>query len=186
MTGLDPKKVKKAVKEGGKKAQDVAGMAAFGCHFFCVTLTDCEGDMGLLELAMGAMNKVVDESGDDRKGGAGDIGKILFSAGDNDLCMLCHVPTELTSQLTAKDWCSAVFGAIGASVVVSADGLIRGHVKQDPEKDRFVLKLRDQAIAAGFELLREKGLVLDDESDDDINFADSAGIDLNAGAEGDY
>lgn len=42
---------------------------------------------------------------------------------------------------------------------------------------KFPLKLRDTAIAAGIALLKTKGLIpLNDESDDDINYAEAAGV----------
>lgn len=37
-----------------------------------------------------------------------------------------------------------------------------------PQQGRFPLKLRDEASAAGFALLRKKGLVPDADSDDDF------------------
>ena len=41
---------------------------------------------------------------------------------------------------------------------------------------KFPLKLRDEAIAAGLALLRTKGLIPADDSDDDVNYAEAAGV----------
>lgn len=56
---LDAKRVKACIKEGGKKGQDLAGMSAFGCHFFCTSFDEPNGEMAYLELCMeGANNEV--------------------------------------------------------------------------------------------------------------------------------
>ena len=47
---------------------------------------------------------------------------------------------------------------------------------QDQEAGRFPLKQRDDAINAGFAWLREKGLLPADDSDDDVNYAEAAGV----------
>ena len=45
-------------------------------------------------------------------------------------------------------------------------------MKYDMEAGRFPLKERDNAISAATGLLREKGLMLDDDSDDECCFGD--------------
>lgn len=184
--GTDAKMVKACIKEGGKKGQDLAGMSAFGCHFFCTSFEEPKGDLKYLDLCMEGANKKVDPDAEDRKGGAGDLGKIFFSAGDKNLAMIAHLPVECAEKADLKEWFSRVCDSVGAKPTFKDAHFASAEVPADPEKDRFPLKLRDVAIAAGFAYLREKGLVLDDDSDDDINFADDCGVDLNAGAEGDY
>lgn len=75
-------------------------MATFGTHFFCVTIESAEGNMKLLEKVLEGMNVEVDEAAEDRKGGAGDLGKILFNANDQKLVILCHTPTVLKKKTT--------------------------------------------------------------------------------------
>lgn len=41
------------------------------------------------------MNQEVDPEGEERRGGAGELGKLLLSAGDKQLAILCHVPKAL-------------------------------------------------------------------------------------------
>lgn len=56
--------------------------------------------MELLEAVLEGANVEVDEAADERKGGAGKIGKMFFSSGVNQLAMICHVPKELAEKLT--------------------------------------------------------------------------------------
>lgn len=49
--------------------------------------------------------------------------------------------------------------------------------KADPEGGKFPLKMRDAVIASGLALLKTKGLIPEaDESDDDVNYAEAAGV----------
>jgi len=184
----EEKKKKACLKEGGKKGQDICGMASFGVHFFLTSMIEPNGDMDKLFLCMEGANKPVDPDGDDRKGGAADLGKIFFTAGDTELSMLSHVPKECVDKCTNEEFFGAVCSKVGGKPekVEGDESLLKCHIKGDPENNRFPLKLRDEAISAGFEFLKAKGLILDDDSDDDINFADDCGVDLNAGGDGDY
>lgn len=181
---LDPKRVKACLKEGGKKGQDLGGMSVFGCHYFLTSMIEPQGEMKYLELCMEGANKKVDPNAEDRKGGAGDIAKIFFSAGDKTLSMICHVPKECT-ELGLHEYFNAVLTRIkDPNVVEVNEHMLKCEVQGDPDKGIFPLKLRDEVIAAGFEFLRSKNLILDDASDDDENYAEAAGVDLNAGADG--
>lgn len=65
------------------------------------------------------MNAEVDESAEERKGGAGGLGKMLLSAGDKQLAIVCHVPKALqesNESFNIKEWVQAVVGATGATV----------------------------------------------------------------------
>lgn len=44
------------------------------------------------------------------------------------------------------------------------------------DEGKFPLKMRDEAIAAGFALIKSKGLVPADDSSDDVNYAEAAGV----------
>lgn len=178
------KEIKAAIKEGGKKGQDLCGMSSFGVHYFCVSMEAPGDDWELMESCMTGMNKEVDPEADDRKGGAGDLGKILFSAGDKKLLMMCHVPAELEGS-DVQEFLKAVGEPVGANFISFNDSIGKAEAIGDPDANKYPLKMKDEAIAAGFAYLRGKNLVLDDDdSDDDINFADDCGIDLNGGAEG--
>jgi len=181
---FDEKRKKAAYKEGGKKGQDLAGMASFGSMFHLTSFKEPNGEMEYLKLCMQGANAEVDPDAEDRKGGAGDIGKIFISAGDANLAVIAHVPKE-RPELTVDEYFAPVLAKLGNPKVIKIDEFTRSaEVKADPDKDLFPIKLHDAALSAGFDFLREKKLILDDDSDDDINFADACGIDLNAGADG--
>lgn len=64
-----------AIKEGGKKGVDLAGVSAMGgVCFFNLAVDTPEGDIELLQSVIDGANAEVDESAEERKGGAGDIG----------------------------------------------------------------------------------------------------------------
>ena len=59
----------------------------------------------------------------------------------------------------------------------SCCGLTRSVRRTAQVAGKFPLKLRDTAIAAGIALLKTKGLIpLNDSSDDDVNYAEAAGV----------
>lgn len=179
-SGLDPKAAKAAYKEGGKKGQDLAGMADMGgIRFFHVALENCDGNFDLVNEAMKGANVVVDETSEERKGGAGELGKMFFSASVQQLVIICHVPAART-ELSIDDWVEAVNKEVKGEVVEKSSEWARIVAKLDESKERFPLKMRDAGINAGFALLRSKQLVMDDDdSDDDLDYAalqEEAGI----------
>jgi hypothetical protein len=179
------KQKKACVKEGGKKGQDIAGMASFGCHFFLTSMIEPNGDLELLRVTMDAANVEVDPEGEDRKGGSGDLAKIFFTASDDTLAILAHFPVECDDKgTTLAEFMAACLKPAGASMTPEGERAGSCIIKGDGATV-FTLKLRDECIAAGFEYLRSKQLIMDDDdSGDDINFADDCGVDLNASAGG--
>lgn len=178
------KQVKAAVKEGGKKGQDLAGMRDMGgVKFFSVAVDTALGKWELMDSILEGMNKKVDPEADDRKGGADDIGKCLLFANEVSLLIICHVPKELEDQISQDDWFAAIIESVGATkigekVVLPNDGgsVLKAELKADPDSEKFPLKERDVAIGRSFEFLVSKGLVKPDESDDDANYAEMADI----------
>jgi hypothetical protein len=172
------KEIKAAVKEGGKKGQDIAGMNAMGgVKFYHIAVESAGSSMELLDKVLEGFNKEVDEAAEERKGGAGDLGKILLSASDPSLLLLCHVPKEIAGEVDQAEWFSTVCKAAGASPVESADPtVLKAELKANPEKGIFPLKVRDTAINAGYEYLVSKSLIRPDDDDDDANYAEDAGI----------
>merc|ERR1719161_3474293 len=81
---VDPAKKKKAViKEGGKRGVEIEGAADMGgLAFFCTSVAEPEGDIELLMESVKAMNARSDPTEEERKGGSGHIGKMVFSAGE--------------------------------------------------------------------------------------------------------
>jgi hypothetical protein len=54
-----------------------------GVKHFNVAVDTPQGDIELLKLVLEGANKEVDEGAEERKGGAGGIGKCFYSAGAN-------------------------------------------------------------------------------------------------------
>lgn len=92
------------------------------------------------------------------------------AAGDKQLAILCHVPKalqEATPEFSIKEWVAAVVEAAKASIVEEGDEIVKATVAADPSKELFPLKLRDSAQQAGFAYIKGKGLIPDNDDDDD-------------------
>eukprot|EP00039_Didymoeca_costata_P017944 m.331466 g.331466 ORF g.331466 m.331466 type:complete len:265 (+) comp16735_c0_seq1:107-901(+) len=166
----EEKKFKAATKEGGKKGQDLSGMHDLGgMRYFTVAMEQCEGRWDLLQAAMDGANKEVDESGDDRKGGAGDLGKCFLSVNDADnVCrMLFHMPKDKQQDLSLKEWATVMISdsAVQGTILEESDEVIKAECKGSTEKQLFPLKQRDSAINVSFAHLRSKQLVAEDDDD---------------------
>lgn len=166
------KLIAKCDKEGGKKAQDLAGMKDMGgVAYFHVAIDNCQADWELMEACMQAMNKPCPEDADERRGGAEDIGKVLLSYVDAKLCMYMHVPAGLECKI--DEWFNAM--CVGYKpVVISNDGtFIKAEILQDTEAGVFPIKVKDDVINKGYQMLTEKKLVMpDDDDDDEMVFGD--------------
>lgn len=89
-----------------------------GVCFFNVAVDEPEGDLELLQHLLDAANVQVDESAEERKGGAGDLGKAFLSAGDKQLAIIFHVPVELsaTKNVTMQEWMDALLAPVKDTV----------------------------------------------------------------------
>lgn len=178
------KAMKAALKEGGKKGQDLAGMSAMGgVKFFSVAIESVDGKWELMDEVLKGMNKKVDESADDRKGGADDIGKCLLFADNDKLMIVCLVPEELQEKIDQKEWFGKVIESVGAELMSEEDyegegggKIMKAVLMKDEENGKFPLKEREVAINKSYQYLVSKELVRPDESDDDENYAENAGI----------
>eukprot|EP01064_Diplonema_japonicum_P006872 TRINITY_DN1469_c0_g1_i3.p1 TRINITY_DN1469_c0_g1~~TRINITY_DN1469_c0_g1_i3.p1 ORF type:complete len:216 (+),score=96.27 TRINITY_DN1469_c0_g1_i3:71-649(+) len=186
MSDHSEKKLKAVIKEGGKKGQDLAGMSDMGSCFQQANLVEPEGQMDLLEMAFEAMNKVVDPEAEERRGGAGEVAKILLSATNDKFVSIVHVPENFTSadknerqyEISAIDWAKAAFATLpgdgkGAEFTVETPTLVKVVYTKDTEAGRYPEKAKDNVSGASFAWLRSKSLVLDDDdSDDEFVFGD--------------
>merc|ERR1719198_2018801 len=154
-----------------------------------------DGNEEHLEPSMLAMNAEPDPEAEDRKGCSGHIGKMIYSAGVEQLAMVAYVPAgefnKSAEKVDVSEWMADVCAKVGAEVtkpafeVVSmipnsktgsiienpSTGKIKGKVvvavaKSDPEKGKFALKDKDAAMAAAFAFLRSKGAFPEDNDDD--------------------
>merc|ERR1712151_8802 len=106
----DPaKKLKKVIKEGGKRGVEIEGAADMGgLQFFCTSVDEPEGSTELLMESVKAMNAKSDPTEEERKGGSGHIGKMVFSAGVEQLAIVAYVPEEKQSELVCEEWLAKV------------------------------------------------------------------------------
>ena len=189
------KRKAKIIKEGGKKGVEIEGASDMGgLDFFCTTMELPEGNIDELELSMLAMNAEPDPEAEDRKGCSGHIGKMIYSAGVEQLAMVAYVPANEHNKSAEKvdvtAWMKDVCDKVGAEITKPAflvtslipntktgdilsgtNGKINGKVvcavaKSNPEKGKFALKDKDTAMAAAFAFLRSKGAFPEDNDDD--------------------
>mmetsp|Transcript_36930 Transcript_36930/g.86938 ORF Transcript_36930/g.86938 Transcript_36930/m.86938 type:complete len:358 (+) Transcript_36930:136-1209(+) len=166
--GVDAKKWKAAVKEGGKKGVELAGCADMGgLEFFTTSIDAADGDLVLLKASMDAANKEIDPMDEEAKGGSGMVGKMLLSSGDKQLALCCYVPEANKSKLNASDWMKAVLKEVGGDFL-EGDGLNAKGVSIGDGENKFPLKDKDTCQAASVNFLKGLGLFpqADEEEDD--------------------
>jgi hypothetical protein len=169
------KKIKKVVKEGGKRGVEIEGAADMGgLMYFCTSVDEPDGNLELLEMCMAAMNEKSDPSEEERKGGSGRIGKMIFSAGTEQLAVLAYVPEEKKGECDASAWLQKVLDLHGGEKSPgSTDLLAKGFIKADHNKNKFPLKMKEPSITEAIGFLKAKGLFPDkDDDSDEIVFGD--------------
>lgn len=182
---IDPKKVKEATKEGGKKGQDLCGMSELGSmRYFATIMENCDGELAYVQAAIDAANIVPDESGEERKGGASNLAKCFLSCNVQQLVMIFDVPQELQDTLVKlKEWAEPIIASVTApaggnvEIVEETATVLKVVVKGVPEASLYPIKMRDAAVNANFAFLRSKNMIMDDEEDVDLGaLAEDAGI----------
>lgn len=166
-------KLKKVIKEGGKRGVEIEGAADMGgLGYFCTSLDEPDGDLELLQESMKAMNAESDPTEEERKGGSGKIGKMLFSAGEQ-LAIVAYVPAAKTDECDASAWLKHVLDMFGGQFVSGDKGLAVGRILQDSDKNIFPLKLKEPGIMEAINYLKKRDLFPDkDDSDDEFVFGD--------------
>lgn len=171
----DPAQLKKVLKEGGKRGVEIEGASDMGgLEFFVTAVDEPNGDLALVEESIKAMSAECKPDEEERKGGAGKVGKMVFSSGDKQLAIVCDVPDTKRDRLKAADWMNHVCEALGGKFEKGDDALATGSVPADTEKGRFPIKMKDEGIALSISFLKGKGLFpdKDDDSDDEFVFGD--------------
>merc|ERR1739845_76139 len=113
-------KLKKVIKEGGKRGVEIEGAADMGgLQFFCTSMDLPEGDLDMLVESMKAMNEKSDPTEEERKGGSGHIGKMIFSCGTDQLAVVAYVPTAKQSELDCGEWLKKVLDSQGGELLVN-------------------------------------------------------------------
>lgn len=172
------KKMKKVIKEGGKRGVEIDGAADMGgLQFFCTSCEEPDGDLELLGVCLDAMNAESDPAEEERKGGSARIGKMVFSAGTNQLAVIAYVPQALAKGIDTKEWLEKVLALFGGEVVSVTSGgkdvKACGIVKADSDKQKFPLKMKEPCITEAITFLKTKGLFPDkDDDSDELVFGD--------------
>merc|ERR1719329_1482418 len=129
LTAEEKAKLKKVVKEGGKRGVEIEGAADMGgLQFFCTSVDEPEGSVQLVVECMKAMNAKSDPTEEERKGGSGHIGKMVFSAGIDQLAVVAYVPEEKQSELSCEEWLSAVLKEQNGELLSSGSDVCTGSV----------------------------------------------------------
>eukprot|EP00184_Porphyridium_aerugineum_P008233 CAMPEP_0184691140 /NCGR_PEP_ID=MMETSP0313-20130426/55_1 /TAXON_ID=2792 /ORGANISM="Porphyridium aerugineum, Strain SAG 1380-2" /LENGTH=178 /DNA_ID=CAMNT_0027148795 /DNA_START=65 /DNA_END=601 /DNA_ORIENTATION=+ len=171
----DEKKMKAAFKEGAKRGVELEGASDLsGIQFYNVSIETPEGDVALIEEVMKGMNVEVDENAEERRGGSGNIGKLIVSAGETQLAAMTYVPESKKEQLDAKAWLEGLIKQYEGTIVKEDKGIAIAVIKQNGEKGIYPLKVRDELIGASIKFLQDKELfpILNDDDDDEYVYGD--------------
>lgn len=191
-TDKKAKALAKVVKEGGKRGVEIEGAADMGgLKFFCTQMDLPQDDLDMLVESMRAMNAKCDPSEEERKGGAGKIGKTILSMTDAAICLVAYVPVDSSEECSASEWLTNTVTAIlksgkhDDSVESVAKGMIESFpgnertfamakIMKDGQKGLFPLKMKDEAINTGYAYLKARKLFPDgnDEDDDECCWGD--------------
>lgn len=183
---VNDKKLAKLVKEGGKKGVEIEGAADMGGLQFFVTSVDLPGeDLDLLVESMKAMNAISDPSEEERKGGAGKLGKILVCLTEEYLNVVSYVPTHQEEKISASEWLEHARDMAMGGPKVGADAPIKNFegisaknwavvsIKKNSEKNVFPLKMRDVVITEAIQYLKKRDLFPEgDDDEDEMVFGD--------------
>lgn len=181
---VNEKKLKKVIKEGGKRGVEIEGAADMGgLAFFCTKMEEPQGDCALLLESMKAMNAKSDPSEEERKGGAGKLGKIVISS-DKDctkLAFVAYVPRDKEDKCSAREWLQSVvdlslgdslkeFGNVETCGDIDEKNYAKCQIDLDSDKGIFPIKFRDTAISHAYAYLRARDLFPADDEDDDEEY----------------
>lgn len=162
--GMDRKLFAKCQQDGTAKAKDFKKMSAeAGNKFFCGFVDAPEGNFEGLKAATAAAAKSAPE-----------LGFILCSKGVEALAVTVTVPASETGKVDRTAWITSAMESIGGMSVCAindtlADGTIALSIKQDGSKGLFPIKMQDEVIGSGFQFLREKGLLNEDDEDESMD-----------------
>lgn len=169
----DPaKKLKKVIKEGGKRGVEIEGAADMGgLQFFCTTVDEPEGDLDLALKCVEAMNVESDPTEEERKGGSGRIGKMVFSAGVEQLSIVAYVPEARQGELSCEEWLTKVQSMFpGGKTVAIGKTYCTGFIPTNADAGIFPLKIRESLILEANNFLRKLGLFPEDTGSDDDEY----------------
>merc|ERR1711865_722208 len=131
-----------------------------GLQFFCTSVDEVGGDLEMIVESIKAMNNQPIPGDEERKGCSGHIGKMIFSAGVEQLAVAAYVPEAKQGELECEQWLSAVLALYQGEVVTKDKSLSIGRVKTDGNKNIFPLKIRESMILEANNFLRTRTLMM--------------------------
>mmetsp|Transcript_40982 Transcript_40982/g.74222 ORF Transcript_40982/g.74222 Transcript_40982/m.74222 type:complete len:126 (-) Transcript_40982:200-577(-) len=120
------------------------------------------------------MNEKSDPTEEERKGGSGRVGKMVFSCGLAGLAVCAYVPEDKQAELDCAAWLEHVLRLFKSEMITKDKTVSTGMIPTDSEKNIFPLKIREALILEANNYLRKLGLFPEDngDSDDDMVFGD--------------
>merc|ERR1712086_164656 len=162
------KQMKKVIKEGGKRGVEIEGAADMGgLQFFCTSVDEPAGDLEMVLEGVKAMNALSDPTEEERKGGSGNIGKMVFSAGADQLAIVAYVPESKQSECSCEEWLNKVLSMYSGKQTLTSKDYCVGVIATDGDKNIFPLKIREGLILEANNFLRKLGLFPEDNGDSD-------------------
>lgn len=174
------KKMAKVLKEGGKRGIEIEGAADMGgLQFFCTMMGSeiTDGKVELLVESMKAMNAKSNPTDEERKGGAGNLGKMIFSFAQDEsrLSAVAYIPKDKLQACSAKEWLHQVVMDIASKKIADEDIVTFEGIDErawaciqiEKGGDLYPIKMRDPAISMAYNFLKKKDLFPEDDEDDD-------------------
>lgn len=121
-----------------------------------------DGFIHLLVAAVKAMNIEPDDG--DMRGGSGHIGKMIFSAGVDQVAIAAYVPCAMSDDVPCLEWLEAVLAGCGGELRGVVDGIGVGTVRAGGGEGGVRPEIAPMILGAQ-DFLRRKGL-LTGESDE--------------------
>jgi len=101
-----------------------------------------------------------------------EIGCMFVSGGIQQFVVAAVVPEAKAEVLSALEWVNAALSVVAGAQAQGTATLAHGKVLADPDKGVFPIKLKDLCRGPTFVLLRKRGLVKEESSDDEMYFLD--------------
>eukprot|EP00746_Dinoflagellata_sp_MGD_P016598 gnl/MRDRNA2_/MRDRNA2_137605_c0_seq1.p1 gnl/MRDRNA2_/MRDRNA2_137605_c0~~gnl/MRDRNA2_/MRDRNA2_137605_c0_seq1.p1 ORF type:complete len:251 (-),score=58.70 gnl/MRDRNA2_/MRDRNA2_137605_c0_seq1:194-946(-) len=168
LADLDPAKLKKVIKEGGKRGVEIEGASDLGgTAYFCTVVQEPEGDVDYLMQSVIAMNQKCEPGAEERKGCSGHVGKMALSDNDDQLAIVAYVPEDKYEELSCEEWLQHVLNPYTHKVISKGQNFSTGIIPKDADKGIFPLKIRDDVVKKALDFLRAKKLFPEAPKDDD-------------------
>ncbi len=169
---MDPKQRKRAQQEATQKASLIQKSRM---SFFCTVLEEAQGDVAVTQEALDLINKIVSKPDGTVVRDVSSVGKLLLSANDDQLVLVTYVPESVSAsinpKITAWSWMDLIlneYGAGGGRMKENSNETTAiGVIPNNPSKDVYVFKLKDQILNNEYDFLRTQGVLPPRANEDD-------------------